>query len=40
VRDLPPWAYVLAAWVFWSVAALVVLGGMLLIGAMGLAAAG
>jgi len=39
VRNLPPWVYLVAAWVYWSVAVLVAFGGLLVIGAMGLAAA-
>jgi hypothetical protein len=39
-KNLPPWAYLFGVWLLWFVAAIVVCGGMLAIGAMGLAAAG
>lgn len=39
-RNLPPWAYLLAVWVFWFIASAVVCAGMLIIGAIGLGSAG
>jgi hypothetical protein len=39
-RNLPGWAYLVGVWLLWFVAATVVCGSMLAIGAMGLSAAG